>query len=343
MRKSWKRAAFSPDGRWLAGGNYTDDVIEIFDVAARRHVATARNPNRPKGDIGSLVAVGFSANGDRLFVGGDLHFSRYYDEDEDCLAVWSMPDARYLGAIVCGPRENAALLISERGFVTRPRRQGKGKKGRGGSKQIGADWLHFDAAQAGLLGRPVEELLSEVERSRLADIEARWRFAHDLKDSGRLDGQASLPAIVNTMTGLTHVADAVLQHARDAQARTPTFGGGKKAVALSADQLKIAAETLRSRSAEELAVIHEELLAAAMAREEASAAKLKSRGRSPIKLTVSASGDVSSDGGSGPGALPASGAFGPDGTAPQTSGNSLTVAIVVAAAIVGAIVYFIVI
>lgn len=259
--KSWRHPAFSPDGRWLAAVNYSDDVIVVVDVGRREVIHTLRNPGRPDARVRGVEAIGFSPEGDRLLVCCDVHCNRFASDDEDCVAIWALPSGAYLGAIVLSESEQRTVLISASGF-----HNAGGKGGRRDKEERGG-WRQPEAVRKALGGTPMAELIDETARAQLADLEARWAFLHDLQSAGTLDAEAPLPELVDATRGLTHVLDEVLRLARQAQAETPTFGGGDKAVKLTADQLRAAARTLQGRSPAELAVLHEELIARSEAAE----------------------------------------------------------------------------
>jgi len=256
--RTWRLPAFSPDGRWLAACNYSDDRIVVIDVPGKAVAHTFGNPGVPDQRVRSVRSVGFSADSDRLLVACDVHFNRFCDEDEDCLVSWNLSDGRFLGALLLNRSESDLVPVAASGFYG-------GKKG--GNGQGGRGWRRPEVARKALCGTPVDELIDETSRAQLADVEARWAFVHDLKATGALDGETSVAALVDATRGVTHVLDLVVRHAREAQAATPTFGGGSESVALTADQVADAAAELRKRPAEELQVLHEQLIAEAEAGE----------------------------------------------------------------------------
>ncbi len=198
--------AFSPDGHTVAV--FVDDVVRVEGLA-------------------------FSPDGARLLVACDTHFNRFWDEDDDCVAIWSLPHRRYLGALAAGPQGVHAVAAEEFfGTLQAPKKR----------KHLESLWNRPDVARATLLDQPVDALLDERMRALLADLEARWAFFSDLRT------------------------------ARDAQADKPTFGGGAtKKPPLTADLVVAAARTLAARPEAERQQVHEELLAQAIAAEEARA------------------------------------------------------------------------
>ena len=283
--KRWRAAAFSPDGRWLVGFNYSDDVLELFDVPARAHVATLRDPNQPKSRVSSVLSLGFSATGERLFAACSIAYNRYVKDTERCLAVWSLPEAAYLGCVALDDDGKQPLLVSARGYYgLAPKHGADNKKTKKPQKSDEKQpWRRPEIARGGLRGRPLEELLDDLGRAQLADVEARWRFAEALLAAGTLDAEAAPADVVDATRGVTHVLDQVVRDARAAQRGVTTFGGGTQSVALAVDHLRAAADVLRGREPAELVAMHGELLAEAEAAELVSAQQERQRSRPKIK------------------------------------------------------------
>ena len=263
--KSWRVPAFSPDGRWLAACNYSDDTIVVIDARDRQVAFKLRNPGRPRERVGSVRSIGFSADSTRLLVACDVHFNRFAEDDEDCVAVYRMADGAFLGAILLSRNERRPTVVAASGVFGDIRDADRPKAGKQADKAGG--WWHPQVAGRVICGTAEGELLSERMRAQLADIEARWAYLHDLQAAKTLDGQAAIPALIDATRGVTHVLDLVVRNARQAQADTPTFGGGSKALALTGDQLAEAAAALRERPADELRVLHEQLIEQAEASE----------------------------------------------------------------------------
>ncbi len=286
---TWRDAAFSPDGRWLVAYNYSRDVLELFDVEQRRRVGTLRDPNQPQERLGSVLTLGFSASGDRLFAACRLAYNRYVKDTDRCLATWSMPDRTYLGCVALDDNRKGPLLVSARGYYgAAPKRPAKTSAGKTSAGKTSAakrrskgnkrePWRQPEVALGGLLGRPVEELLDDQGRAQLADVEARWRFVEALQAAGTLDPEAAPADVVDATRGVTHVLDQVVRDARAAQRGVTTFGGGAQGVALTVDQVRAAADTLRARGSEELQAVHTQLLAEAEAAELAEAEQVSRR------------------------------------------------------------------
>lgn len=261
---SVRHPRFSPDGRWFAMVDYSNDRALVVEVATGKLIASLSSPGRPGARIGSPAALGFSADGERLFVGCDVHYNRYVDEDEDCLAIWRLPDLAFLGALVGEDDRARVLAVSAEGFFGR-------LDGKGASDKA---WRRPDVARRLLCGVPVDELIDSPSRAALADLETRWAFIRDLKAQGRLDDGAANAPLLDALNGLTHVLDAVVEHARAAQASRPTFGGGAtSAVALTGDQLLAAARAFAARPKAELEQAHQALIARAEAAEAQAAAQ----------------------------------------------------------------------
>ena len=242
---SWRLPCFSPDGQWFAVIDYSADKVLVIDVAAGRVALKLGNPGQPRGRVGSPRTLGFSADSARLLVGCDVHYNRFDNEDEDCVAIWSLPDGVYLGALLASEDNRKPVAVAADGFYgflphtsavdADPAHRRQSSK-RGSSK---SPWQRPEVARRALLGEPIDEHLDELARAQLADLEAH-----------------------------------------DAQSKMQTFGGGKRdAAPLTGDQLLNAAEALRQRPAAELDLLHQELIAEAEHREQEQARELA--GRSP--------------------------------------------------------------
>jgi WD40 repeat protein len=258
---------FSPAGNLLAAFNYSSDFIEVFDVETGKPWGEFHHPTRPGQRISGVEGIAFSPDGTRLLVACNLHFNRFGAHDEDCIAVWSLPRRRYLGALVQG--KGGVLAVAAEGFfghLTPP----SGRR-KGGTPSNESVWNRPDVARAALLDQPVDALIDERTRALLADLEARWAFFSDRLADGTLEPETALAPLIDATRGLTPLLDLVVREARAAQAAKPSFGGGAKGAPLTADLVRAAAQAVAARPEAERILAYEALVAEAAAAEEARA------------------------------------------------------------------------
>lgn len=267
--RSVRVPAFSPDGRWFAAVDYSDDQVVVFDARTGERVLTLDDPGAPGQKISSPNALGFSVDGERLFVACDVNYSRLVGADEDCVAVWRVPDGAYLGAIMRESDGRGAVLLTAQGFFGSL--DGQRLSSAESAAAHETPWWAPEVARRALCGTPVDELIDAQTRAALQDLQARHAFFMGMKADARLDANAPMSRLLDATRGLTHVLDGVVRAARATQASRPSFGGGA-AAALTADQICAAAEVMARRPASELDALHAELLAAAEAREAEAAA-----------------------------------------------------------------------
>lgn len=252
---------FSPDGRWFGIFDYSNDRIVVVDLTTGKRLRPILNPGRPGERVGSPTGLGFSADGERLFVGCDIFYNRFVDGDEDCVGVWRIPEREYLGALLAEEDGGAAIAVSAAGFWGPLHAQAT-------PVDPAAPWRRSVVARKLLCGLPVDELIDAPSRAALIDLETRWTFIKALQADDRLDKSARISPLLDALSGLTHVLDLVVEHAREAQAARPTFGGGvQSAVALTGDQLRSAAQLFAGKPAAELSRLHAALIARAEAAE----------------------------------------------------------------------------
>ncbi|MCB9549222.1 MAG: protein kinase [Myxococcales bacterium] len=258
---TWRLPTFSADGRWLALLDYSDDRLCVLEVATGREVLRVGAPGRPAEVIRGVQALAFSPDGTRLAACCDSYFNRFSGEDEDCIALWSVPDGRYLGALLRAEKGKKIMAVAAEGFFGQLEGDKPGKDAAGG-------WHQPAAARAALRGLPMEEHLDATSRAALADLETRWAYFVDQQRARAIDEAAALQPLVDATRGLTHVLDAVLREARRAQAAMPAFGGTPTAATpLSADQVVAAARALARKPAAELERLHLALVSEAEAAE----------------------------------------------------------------------------
>ncbi|MEZ4465313.1 MAG: serine/threonine-protein kinase [bacterium] len=207
---SWRLATLSADGRYVALLDYSADRVRVFACDTGKELFSSASPGRPSEVIRQVRAMAFTADGGRLAVWTDTWYNRFATEDEDCIALWSVPDGRYLGALVLSEKGRKVMAVAADGcwgFLPGEGQGGKGDKGGQGGKggKGGRDdddrWCQPAAARAALRGLPYEEHLAALTRACLADVEARWAWLLDLQRAGGLDPKATLQPLVDETRG----------------------------------------------------------------------------------------------------------------------------------------------
>ncbi len=253
---TWKCPCFSPDGKWLALLDYSNDKLLVFDVRTGRQTHCLTDPTQPTGRLPRVYSLGFTANSDRLMVLCDVHYNRFSNKECKCLALWAMPSGRFLGAMLRSSRNRSTLLtVCAEGFYGR-----QNPKSRKPSSAKSSGWERPELAQRALCGEPVDQQLDDADRAALADLEERWAYFSDLRAKKQLDAEADLGALVEASSGLTHLLDLVVRNARQAQTDGPAFGAGAAERPCNGDHLLTAARELTGRPAEQKKQLFDELL-----------------------------------------------------------------------------------
>ncbi len=252
---TWHQSVISPDGRYFAAHSYSEDRICVFDLVSQAELPPLIDPHKPKERVRDVSALAFSADGTRLFVSCSIHYGRYDDADKDCVAIWAIPSGRYLGAILREDEE--PVMVAANGFYGRV----------GKPHPTGDPWNRPEVARAALCGQDTNEVLGELERAQLADIEARWAFFHDRRERRTIETEAEIHTMMHAARGLTHLLDEVVSRARAAQRARPSFGGGTQEACLTMDQVITSCKELKKLDPEELDVICEERIAKSEAQE----------------------------------------------------------------------------
>jgi hypothetical protein len=249
----------SPDARWLAFE--IDERVTVVDVKTGSVRMTAGDPYRPGLALQRVAALGFSADGRRLFVVGNCTIHPLATERDGALAVFSLTRAEPIGTIRVlpdRPDPYGFTTLGIHGPLSRPRDE-DGARVRA---------LLADGAPEEVLGGD-----SEGDADAALDFRDRASFWGAEIGAGRLSPGTDLAPLVEASVGLSHVLPVAVKHATEVSAAAPArFGavggdGGSPGAGALGDALR----WLAAKNEAERRVLFDDMLTWLIAREVARA------------------------------------------------------------------------